>query len=91
MLQVIEHLSDLLDTKAFKSGLISRWPSPESLYPIYKLSPKQQSICSPECKRRYCLIDICIEEQFHRHHFPINRPLDYVAQDLDCNESPDLG
>ena len=91
MLHVIEHLTDLLHTKAYKSGLISRWPSPESLYPVYKLEKEQKSKCGADCKRRYCLSDICIEEHFQKTHFPVNRPLEYTRHDLDCEESEHLG
>ena len=80
MLYVMDYLCALLESKAFGSGLIQHWPSPESLYPVYEVPADQKRCCTPDCLKRYCLSDICLTTYFDSLHYPITRLIQYSTE-----------
>lgn len=54
---------------------ILRYPTPESIYPHFKMPSGMKNVCSDDCSQVYCLYDVCLQKYMEETHFPIIRPI----------------
>ena len=77
--------------RAYRKGLCKFWPSPESLYQTFPITPNDPKVCASDCPSRYCISNMCIESYFAENHFPLLRPLRYDTAPAAFEISGDLG
>ena len=54
---------------------ILRYPTPESIYPHFKMPSGMKNSCPIDCSQVHCLYDVCFRNYMENTHFPVIRPI----------------